>query len=151
MILSCAMWSNGFCNTLDIRPAIPEIFWAVVVCAWLIGVVGLLATSLAVAPLRVFCLVAAASVLLLRGWRRAAIVKRLTCSSSGHWQLTLARGRRVRVELEQAWIAGRVVGLGWRAADGRYYFCWLGACDCHPAAWRRLRVLLRFPRTSALT
>jgi hypothetical protein len=145
------MSSNGFCNTLDIRPVIPEIFWAVVVCAWLIGVVGLLATSLAVAPLRVFCLMAVSSVLLFRAWRRAAILQRLTCSSSGHWQLTLVSGRRVRVELKHAWIAGGVVGLGWRAADGGYYFSCLGACDCGPDAWRRLRVLLRFPRTSALT
>lgn len=151
MILSCTMWSNGFCNTLDIRPAIPEIYWVAVACAWLTGVLGLLATSLVVSPIRVFCLITAASVLLIQGWRRAAIVQRLTLSAARQWQLTLATGRRVGVELKHAWIAGGVVGLRWRAADGRYYFCWLSACDCHPAAWRRLRVLLRFPPSSPLT
>jgi hypothetical protein len=78
------------------------------------------------------------------GWRYS--VRRARVGPPG-WRLQLLTGAWVRAELRQAWLAGDLAGLAWRAQDGSRHYALIRASRQDQCGWRRLRVILRLPRS----
>jgi len=77
------------------------------------------------------------------GWRYSAVRARV---GPRGWRLQLASGAWIGAELRQAWLAGELAGLAWRAQDGLCHYALIRASRQDNRDWRRLRVILRLPR-----
>lgn len=76
------------------------------------------------------------------GWRYS--VRQARVGPQG-WRLQLLTGSWIRAELRQAWLAGDLAGLAWRAQDGSRHYALIRASRQGNGGWRRLRVILRLP------
>ena len=146
----CVMWSNSFSQPLELQldtpPWLPAVLstagMAAALAWWFSGFVAPVRPALAVVSL---CWGAG---LALRWHRRRPL--RLTISGSGRMTMRArAGGVPVPVRIPHWWRLGRLLALGWRAADGQsgVAIWWLTqpVADVH----RRALVRLRLPQVTA--